>query len=159
MRKTYYDQEGAVSYAHKWAYRHSPQYYNFDRLEDCTNFTSQVLYAASEVMNPKPTFGRYYHSLNNRAPACTGVEFLYKFLAKNLGIGRVLVDADFSQVEPGGLVYLSFDGIAFSHSPTIVSAGAAPSPSSTLVAAHTLDTDNGPLNTYQCVSITYVNTC
>ncbi|NCC15535.1 MAG: amidase [Clostridia bacterium] len=158
MIKTHYDRERAVSYAHKWAYGRNPQYYNFDRLGgDCTNFASQVLYAGSGVMNPKPTFGWYYHSLNNRAPAWTGVEFLHKFLVKNLEIGPVAVEADLSQVEPGDIIQLSFDGMVFSHSPTIVSVGAAPSPSNILVAAHTFDADNRPLNTYQYVSIRYLH--
>ncbi|MDD3394423.1 MAG: amidase domain-containing protein [Anaerotignum sp.] len=158
MRKTDYHREKAVSYAHKWAYGRNPQYYNFDRLGgDCTNFASQVLYAGSGVMNPKPTFGWYYYSLNNRAPAWTGVEFLHNFLVKNQGIGPVAAEVDISQVEPGDIVQLSFDGMVFSHSPTIVAVGATPLPSNILVAAHTFDTDNRPLNTYQYVSIRYLH--
>ncbi|MDD3141816.1 MAG: amidase domain-containing protein [Lachnospiraceae bacterium] len=158
MRKTHYDREKAVAYAHKWAYGRNPQYYNFDGLGgDCTNFASQVLYAGSGVMNPKPTFGWYYYSLNNRAPAWTGVEFLHNFLMKNQGIGPVGVVADISRVEPGDIVQLSFDGMEFSHSPVVVSVGVAPSPSNILVAAHTLDADNRPLNTYQYVSLRYLH--
>ena len=158
MRKTKYNREKAVSYAHKWANGRNPQYYNFDRLGgDCTNFASQVLYAGSGVMNPKPTFGWYYYSLNNRAPAWTGVEFLHKFLVENLGIGPVAVKADLSQVEPGDIVQLSFDGIAFSHSPTIVAVGKVPSPDNILVAAHTFDADNRPLDTYPYVSMRFLH--
>lgn len=158
MRKTHYDREKAVSYAHKWAYGRNPQYYNFERLGgDCTNFASQVLYAGSGVMNPKPTFGWYYYSLNNRAPAWTGVDFLYKFLVKNQGIGPVAVEADIAEVEPGDIVQLSFDGLVFSHSPTIVSVGAMPTPSNILVATHSFDADNRPLDTYPYVSIRYLH--
>lgn len=158
MRKIHYDQEKAVSYAHKWAFGRNPQYYNFDQLGgDCTNFASQVLYAGSGVMNSKPTFGWYYYSLSNRAPAWTGVEILYKFLVNNLGIGPVAVEADISQVEPGDIVQLSFDGIVFTHSPTVVSVGMAPSPSNILIAAHTFDADNRPLNTYQYANIRYLH--
>lgn len=158
MRKISYNRDSAVSYAHRWAYGRNPQYYNFDRLGgDCTNFASQVLYAGSEVMNPKPTFGWYYYSLNNRAPAWTGVEFLHNFLVKNQGIGPVGVEVNLSLVEPGDIVQLSFDGMVFSHSPTIVSVGGSPSPSNILVAAHTFDADNRPLSTYQYVSIRYLH--
>ncbi|WMI80570.1 amidase domain-containing protein [Anaerotignum sp. MB30-C6] len=158
MRKIDYGREKAVAYAHKWAYGRNPQYYNFDKLGgDCTNFASQVLYAGSGVMNPKPTFGWYYYSLNNRAPAWTGVEFMYKFLVKNMGVGPAGIGADVSQVEPGDIVQLSFDGMGYSHTPTVVSVGAVPAPSNILVAAHTFDADNRPLSTYQYVSIRYLH--
>lgn len=158
MRKTHYNREKAVAYAHKWAFERNPQYYNFDHLGgDCTNFASQVLYAGSGIMNPKPTFGWYYYSLNHRAPAWTGVEFLYKFLIKNMGIGPVAVEVGPSEVEPGDIVQLSFDGIVYSHTPMIVSVGTTPSPSNILVAAHTIDADNRPLNSYQYVSTRYLH--
>ncbi|WP_312048069.1 amidase domain-containing protein [Anaerotignum sp.] len=159
-----YDREKAVAYAHQWAYGRNPRYYNFDLLGgDCTNFTSQVLYTGSGIMNPMPTFGWYYYSLNSRAPAWTGVEYLYKFLVKNLGVGPVGISSDISQVEPGDIVQLSFDGISFSHSPTIVAVGKVPAPANILIAAHTFDADNRPLDTYpythlRFIHITHVNT-
>jgi len=149
LRTKLYDREAAVSYAHTWAYGRNPRYYDFEHLGgDCTNFTSQVLYAGAGVMNPTPTFGWYYYSVNNRAPAWTGVEFLYRFLVNNRGVGPVAVETDISQMEPGDIVQLSFDGWVFRHSPVIVSVGEYPSPANILVAAHTYDTDNRPLDTY-----------
>ena len=159
-----YDRAGAVSYAHAWAYGRNPRYYDFEKLGgDCTNFCSQSLYAGAGVMNPKPTFGWYYYGLNNRAPAWTGVQFLYNFLVNNRGVGPVAAETDAGQVEPGDIVQLSFDGSVFVHSPVIVSVGEIPSPANILVAAHTFDVDNRPLDTYtyervRYLHITHVNT-
>ncbi|MDT8715082.1 amidase domain-containing protein [Clostridium sp. 19966] len=158
MRTKYYDRASAVSYAHKWAFSRNPQYYDFKYLGgDCTNFASQVLYAGSGIMNYSPTFGWYYNNLNNRAPAWTGVEFLHRFLVNNQGIGPTAVEVDVSQVEPGDIVQLSFDGLVFSHSLIIVSVGESPSPSNILIATHTYDADNRLLNSFSYVYIRFLH--
>lgn len=158
MRKKHYDRERALAYAHTWAFRRNPQYYNFERIGgDCTNFTSQVLYAGSAVMNPSPTFGWYYYSLRSRAPAWTGVEFLYRFLVKNRGVGPVAIETDASQVVPGDLVQISFDGTHFAHCPVIVSVGESPSPSNILIAAHTYDADYRPLDSYPYAHLRFLH--
>jgi len=163
LRTKRYDRESAVAYAHAWAFRRNPRYYNFDSLGgDCTNFASQVLYAGAGVMNFTPTTGWYYRSLNDRAPAWTGVEFLYRFLVNNRGVGPVAIETDMSRVEPGDLAQISFDGRTFGHSPVIVSVGENPSPANILIAAHTYDSDNRPLDSYmykrlRFLHITHVN--
>jgi len=158
LRIKQYDRAKAVAYAHKWAMGRNPKYYDFENLGgDCTNFASQVLYAGSGVMNPTPTFGWYYYGLNNRAPAWTGVDLLYRFLIYNRGVGPAAVETDVSMVEPGDIAQLSFNGRIFQHSPVIVSVGEQPSPSNILVAAHTYDADNYPLNNYSYVQIRYIH--
>jgi len=163
MRTKPYDREKALAYAHRWAFGRNPRYYDFERLGgDCTNYTSQVLYAGSGVMNPTPTFGWYYYSLNNRAPAWTGVEYLYRFLVNNKGVGPVAVETDMYGVVPGDIVQISFDGNVFAHSPVIVAVGDPPDPSNILVAAHSYDADYRPLDTYdykklRFLHITHVN--
>lgn len=163
LRKKHYDRTNALLYAHKWAFRRNPQYYDFEYLGgDCTNFASQVLYAGSGIMNPSPTFGWYYYSLNNRSPAWSGVEFLYSFLVNNRGVGPVAEETDISQVVPGDIVQISFDGMAFRHSPIITSVGENPSPSNILVTTHTEDSENRPLDSYlysrlRYLHITHVN--
>ena len=83
-----YDRQTAVEYANYWAYRRNPRYYAFDEIGgDCTNFVSQCLYAGSGVMNFTPTYGWYYRDINDRAPAWTGVAYLYQFLTENRGPG------------------------------------------------------------------------
>lgn len=158
MRTKPYDREKAVAYAHQWAYGHNPRYYNFENLGgDCTNFTSQALYAGAGVMNPTPTYGWYYYSLRSRSPSWTGVEYLYRFLVNNRGVGPVAVETDISQVEPGDIVQYSFNGRTFQHSPMIVSVGDPPSPSNVLFAAHTDDLDYSPLTTYEYVRLRFLH--
>lgn len=90
-----YDRERALTYARTWATARNPLFINFTgQGGDCTNFASQVLLAGSCVMNFTPDFGWYYRSINDRAPAWTGVPFFYDFLtqapaflAANGGVG------------------------------------------------------------------------
>lgn len=79
-----YRRMDAVAYAHYWAYRRNPAFYDFEEIGgDCTNFASQCLYAGTGVMNFTPTYGWYYRSADDRAPAWSGVEFFYNFLTRS----------------------------------------------------------------------------
>ena len=79
-----YNRERAVEYARRWALSRNPLFENFSGIGgDCTNFVSQCVYAGCCQMNYTPDFGWYYVSLNNRAPAWTGVEFFYNFLTSS----------------------------------------------------------------------------
>lgn len=154
-----YNREKAVQYAHKWAYSRNPNYANFDDMGgDCTNFASQCIYAGSGVMNYTPTYGWYYVSLNARAPAWTGVPFLYNFLTRDSGgpgpFGR---DVAVEQVEPGDLVQLLFQGDIFKHTPVIVRTGNPPSLGNILVAAHTYDADYKPVLSYTFQEIRFIH--
>lgn len=145
-----YDRAAAVAYAHKWAYRRNPLYYDFSDLGgNCTNFASQCLYAGSRVMNFTPTFGWYYISLNSRAPAWTGVNELYRFLVNNTGAGPQAVETGLDEVDIGDIIQLRLrrgDG-AFDHSPVVVDRGQN-TPDTILVAANSNDADYRPLSTY-----------
>ena len=148
-----YNRDKAVAYAHRWAFGRNPAYYDYENLGgDCTNFASQCIYAGSGVMNFTPTFGWYYHSGNQKAPAWTGVPYLYNFLIrKNLSktapgpFGKVCALQD---LLPGDLVQLSFGGETFHHSPVVVSVRTPVSAENILLAAHTYDADNRPLSSY-----------
>ena len=145
-----YNREKAVEYAHKWARNRNPEYYDFSGIGgDCTNFTSQALYAGSGVMNYTPDVGWYYIDVNNRAAAWTGVQYLYNFLVSNQSVGPFAKEVSRAQVMPGDIVQLSFNGYTFGHSPFIVSVGSTPSYRNILVAAHTYDADYKPLSSYR----------
>ncbi len=100
-------------------------------------------------MNFLPTYGWYYLNANEKAPAWTGVEYLYQFLTSSDRLcgprGEVV---PLEQIEPGDIIQLSFDGETFAHTPVVVSVGEEPNPENILVAAHSYDSDNRPLNTY-----------
>jgi len=154
-----YDRSKAVDYAHKWAYGRNPAYFNFDNYGgDCTNFSSQVIYAGSGVMNYTPVYGWYYIDSYRRSASWTGVEYLYKFLINNKGIGPFAERADVYDIQVGDIIQLSFgnDG-RFTHSPVVVATGVTPSVDNILVAAHTFDADNRPLNTYNWTEIRYLH--
>lgn len=154
-----YDRKAAVLYAHQWAYGRNPAYYDYEELGgDCTNFASQCIFAGSGVMNFTPTFGWYYIDANQKAPAWTGVMYLWNFLTrKGVSVGPVGEPCRLEDLRPGDIVQLSFKGEDFQHSPVVVSTGRIPTLENTLVAAHSYDADNRPLSTYEFRDIRYLH--
>ena len=154
-----YDRTAAVMYAHQWAYGRNPAYYDYEKLGgDCTNFASQCIFAGSGIMNFTPTFGWYYIDANQKAPAWTGVMYLWNFLTrKGFSVGPVGEPCRLEDLRPGDIVQLSFKGTDFQHSPVVVSVRAVPTLENTLVAAHSYDADNRPLSTYEFRDIRYLH--
>lgn len=154
-----YRRDRAVEYAHKWAYKRNPMYADFETMGgDCTNFASQVIYAGSQVMNYTPTFGWYYLNINNRAPAWTGVNYLYNFLVNNDGVGPFAELVDMKDAARGDIVQLSFGGGgSFNHSPVIVEIKEPVTYNNILVAAHTDDQDYYPLTGYEWADIRFIH--
>ena len=154
-----YDRTAAVMYAHQWAYGRNPAYYDYEKLGgDCTNFASQCIFAGSGIMNFTPTFGWYYIDANQKAPAWTGVMYLWNILTrKGFSVGPVGEPCRLEDLRPGDIVQLSFKGTDFQHSPVVVSVGAVPTLENTLVAAHSYDADNRPLSTYEFRDIRYLH--
>ena len=149
-----YNRSAAVLYAHLWAMGRNPAYYDFENIGgDCTNFASQVLYAGAGVMDFRPVYGWYYRSLNDRAPAWTGVEFLYNYLTRSTQTpGPVAVEVTQQELEPGDIIQLSFQGQGYQHTPVVVAVG-----SEILVAAHSIDRDYRPLSTYTYTSARFLH--
>lgn len=144
-----YNRAKAVEYAHHWALKRNPKYYNFDSIGgDCTNFASQCIYAGSGIMNYTPVLGWFYITSSNRTASWTGVEYLYNFLINNKGAGPYAKEVGFKDISPGDIVQLSFDGKKFAHSPVIVKTGTIPNPSNILISAHSYDCDNRRLDSY-----------
>ena len=154
-----YNRAAAVAYAHRWAYGRNPAFYDYEKLGgDCTNFASQCIYAGGGMMNFTPTFGWYYIDANNKAPAWTGVEYLYRFLLrKETSRGPVAREVGIDGIRPGDILQLSFAGETFQHSPVVVSVGEQPSPENVLLAAHSYDADNRPLRTYEYQKIRFLH--
>lgn len=119
MRILEYDRQAAFEYAKKWAFRRNPRYYNFEKIGgDCTNFASQCIYAGAKVMNFTPTFGWYYISINNRAPAWTGVEYLFNFLTGNDAEGPFAEETALNKLEVGDIVQLELRREIFTTPPS-----------------------------------------
>lgn len=140
-----YDRQAAFEYAKKWAFRRNPRFYNFENIGgDCTNFASQCIYAGAGVMNYTPTFGWYYIDINNRAPAWTGVEYLYNFLTSSEADGPFAENAPLDKLEVGDIVQLGTATGDYYHSPVVV----AMRNGKIYVSAHTYDAFMRPLSSY-----------
>lgn len=151
MRVVEYDRNAVVIYARRWAFARNPAYYNFNALGgDCTNFASQCLFAGANVMNFTPDLGWYYRSLNDRAPAWTGVEFFAQFLLANVdgvgnGVGPFAKLVNENELEIGDFVQFGRATGDFYHTPVVVGfSGGVP-----LVSAHTNDAFMRPLTSYR----------
>lgn len=145
-----YNRQAAVDYAHKWAYGRNPRYYDYEDLGgDCTNFTSQCIFAGSGIMNWTPTFGWYYAGANRKSPSWTGVPYLWNFLTRGKEtVGPVGKPCLLEELQRGDIIQLNFDGYKYSHSPFVVAVGKPVTPQSVLIAAHSRDTDYQPLSSY-----------
>lgn len=155
-----YNRCAAVEYAHRWAFGRNPRYYDYEDIGgDCTNFASQCLYAGSKVMNFTPTFGWYYIDANNKSPSWTGVPYFYNFLTRReRSIGPFGVETEMQLMIPGDFVQLRFENReVFSHTPVIVSVGNPPDLSNILVAAHSIDADWRPVDTYPFQEIRFLH--
>ena len=154
-----YDRAAAARYAHAWAYRRNPRYYDYEALGgDCTNFASQCLFAGCRVMDYTRTFGWYYKTANDKAPAWTGVVYLYNYLTRDRAApGPAARETDIREMAPGDVIQLSFDGVHWAHTPIVVSAAAPAAPETVLVAAHSADADNRPLSTYDYAAARFLH--
>ena len=145
MKNLSYQRTAAGEYARRWAFGRNPAYYDFSGIGgDCTNFASQCIFAGAGVMNFTPTFGWFYRSVNDRTPSWTGVEYLYNFLIHNEGAGPYAKEVPLSELEVGDVVQLGRATGDFYHTPVVVGF----SRGRILVAAHSYDAYNKPLNSY-----------
>ena len=145
MRFMPYDRPRAIAYARQWALKRNPDYLDFEALGgDCTNFVSQCLLAGCGVMNETPLWGWYYHDAAHRAPAWTGVEYLYRFLTGNQGAGPYGAEVPLAQAQPGDVAQLSFSRGRYTHTALI----AAREGEELYLAAHTRDAWMRPLSAY-----------
>lgn len=154
-----YDREAAVLYAHQWAYGRNPAFYDYENIGgDCTNFASQCVFAGAGIMNFTPTFGWFYISANNKAPAWTGVPYFWNFMTrKTFSVGPVGENAVIEQMFPGDIVQLSFQGETFQHSPVVVAVGDPVTADNILLAAHSYDADWRPLSSYEYRDVRFLH--
>lgn len=148
-----YNRNAAADYAKRWALARNHKYYDFESIGgDCTNFASQCIYAGSNTMNYTPVTGWYYHSVSDRSAAWTGVEYLYKFLTNNRSVGPFAKLANKNEIMVGDIVQLGRNDGNFYHSPVVT----AVTPT-ILVAAHSFDALDRPLDSYIYDRIRYIH--
>ena len=157
-----YDRERAVEYARQWALSRNPLFIDFTGIGgNCTNFVSQCLYAAAPVMNYTDTFGWYYVSAEDRAPAWSGVEELYNFLVGASGFrGEGSLAGPFgrratlpSEVQIGDVVQLRNSSGEFYHS--LIISGFREG--DILVCAQSNDALDRPLSSYSYAGLRVIH--
>lgn len=153
-----YDRERAVAYAREWALSRNPLFADFTGGGgNCTNFVSQCMLAGCSVMDLTPTFGWYYRSINDRAPAWSGVDELYGFLTGSGGFATergdvgpyATVARSMRQVEKGDVVQLANSAGEFYHTLIISEI----TPNDILICAHSDDALDRPLSSYNYASL------
>ena len=153
-----YDRTRAVEYARRWALSRNPLFTDFTgRGGNCTSFVSQSLLAGCGVMNFTPTYGWFYRSVTDRAPAWSGVEPFYDFMIgkpefamANGGTGPFAVEATSSrEIARGDVIQLARADGDFYH--TLIISGF--SEDDVLVCAHSDDALDRPLSSYHYASL------
>ena len=153
-----YNRDRAVEYAKRWALSRNPLFIDFTgQGGNCTNFVSQCLFAGCGVMNYTPTFGWYYRSPEDRAPAWSGVNELFRFLTgvsefveANQGVGPYATDARTARsIEVGDVIQLANEEGRFYH--TLIISGFTDN--DILICAHSDDALDRPLSTYNYASL------
>ena len=157
-----YNRERAVEYARRWALSRNPLFIDFTgRGGDCTSFVSQCVFAGTGVMNYTETFGWYYISSQNRAPAWAGVDEFFafitgapEFVAANGGTGPRGSDVtDASQIEIGDVIQLQNDRGEFYHSLLISEI----TDDDILICAHSDDALDRPISTYNYAALRVIH--
>jgi hypothetical protein len=108
-------------------------------------------------MNYTPTFGWYYISTNNHSPSWTGVPYLYNFLVRESGTGPVGTEVSLHEVQPGDISQFAGETPSFSHTQVIVSVEEGTGLDGILVAAHTFDSLDRPLSSYEFLELRFIH--
>lgn len=148
-----YQRERAVMYARKYALVRNPLYYTFEGIGgNCTNFVSQCVLAGSCVMNFTPTFGWYYLSINRRSASWTGVDFFYRFMTENTGLGPFGGEIALNDAQIGDVIQLS-NGTEYYHTLIISEI----TEEDVFVCANSVDSLDRALSTYDYVSLRVIH--
>ena len=157
LTEIFYDRVAAVEYARKWALSRNPLFADFTGGGgNCTNFVSQCLLAGCGVMDFTPTFGWYYRSIADRAPAWSGVDELYDYLTSSNDFARRMTVGPYAtlvrmrrEIEIGDVIQLANSAGAFYH--TLIVSGF--SGNDILVCAQSDDALDRPISTYNYASL------
>ena len=154
MQEFPYNRAAAADYAKEWALSRNPEYYDFGGIGgDCTGFVSQSIFAGAGVMNYTPIYGWYYISPDDRAPAWTGVQYLYNFLTENEGPGPYAREVSRREAALGDVVQLGNPSGEFYHSLVICGYRGG----QILVCAHSDDALMRPLSTYRAARMRFLH--
>lgn len=85
-----YNRSAAKTYALKYVLSPNSKYANFEKDRgNCTNFTSQCLYAGGIKKDKTGNYKWYYESVNDRAPAWTSANHFRNYYKNNVGSSSI----------------------------------------------------------------------
>ena len=157
-----YDRERAVEYARRWALSRNPLFIDFTgQGGDCTSFVSQCVFAGTGIMNYTDTYGWYYISPTDRAPAWSGVDEFFGFVTgvpefteANGGTGPQGIDVkDGRIIEIGDIIQLANSQGQFYHS--LIISGFTDD--DILICAHSNDALDRPISTYNYTTLRVIH--
>ena len=157
-----YDRERAVEYARRWALSRNPLFIDFTgQGGDCTSFVSQCVFAGTGIMNYTDTYGWYYISPTDRAPAWSGVDEFFDFVTgvpeftkANGGTGPQGIDVmDGRIIEIGDIIQLANSQGQFYHS--LIISGFTDN--DILICAHSNDALDRPISTYNYTTLRVIH--
>jgi hypothetical protein len=157
-----YDRKRAVEYARRWALSRNPLFIDFTgQGGDCTSFVSQCVFAGTGIMNYTDTFGWYYISPTNRAPAWSGVDEFFdfvtgvpEFIEANGGTGPQGIDVrDGRIIEIGDIIQLANSQGQFYHS--LIISGFTDN--DILICAHSNDALDRPISAYNYTTLRVIH--
>lgn len=157
-----YERGRALEYAKRWALSRNPLFYDFTGGGgNCTNFVSQCILAGGLIMNPTPTFGWYYSSIDDRSPSWTGVREFYEYICglgdfppQNERQGPSAIEVAREDVEIGDVVQLADTQAVFYHSLLVSGFG---DNGDILVSAQSNDALDRPLSTYNYATARFLH--
>lgn len=157
-----YNRARAVEYARRWALSRNPLFIDFTgQGGDCTSFVSQCVFAGTGVMNYTDTFGWYYISPTDRAPAWSGVDEFFnfvtgapEFIEANGGTGPRGVDViDGRMIALGDVIQLANENGQFYHS--LIISGFTDG--DILICAHSNDALDRPISSYNYAALRVIH--
>jgi hypothetical protein len=157
-----YNRERAIEYARRWALSRNPLFIDFTgQGGDCTSFVSQCIFAGTGIMNYTETYGWYYISPEDRAPAWAGVNEFFGFITDtpefteaNGGTGPRGIDLKNGRlIDIGDVIQLANSDGTYYHS-LIISGFSA---GDILVCAHSDDALDRPISSYSFASLRVIH--
>ncbi len=153
-----YERENTVAYARKWALKRNPGYISCAGIGgDCTNFASQCVLAGSCAQNYRQDDGWYYNSAKDMAAPWSSVDRFYGFLTGNKGAGPYAEETTPDNLEPGDIIQLATYMDDFHHTLVVTRTDKRPSPENIIVCAHTYDSLDRPLSTYDIAKARFLH--
>lgn len=144
-----YDVTAALQYSEEFALKRNPKFFDFTNYGgNCTNFISQCVYAGAKVMNYKKTFGWYYISSYDRAPAWTSVQYFYNFMTTNKTRGPFAIPVPMENLVIGDIIQLKNPNNVYYHNLMVAVINGEPTPENILINANDFDALHRPLDTY-----------